>query len=99
MQIIWSPGAAKSFEQLISFIEAKWEKKVIENLFSELNKTLQLISLNPEIFPLVSPSKNIRKCVIKRKTLLLYRVKTKGVIQLVVFADARQNPKKYNITG
>lgn len=99
MQIIWSPGAAKSFEQLISFIEAKWEKKVIENLFSELNKTLQLISLNPEIFPLASPSKNIRKCVIKRKTLLLYRVKTKGVIQLVVFADVRQNPKKYNITG
>jgi len=97
MQIIWSPDAAKSFEQLILFLETKWEKKVIENLFSELNKTLKLISLNPEMFPLVSPSKNIRKCVIKRKTLLLYRVKTKEAIQLVVFADARQNPKKYDI--
>lgn len=97
MQIIWSPGAAKSFEQLILFLEAKWEKKVIENLFLELNKTLQLISLNPEMFPLVYPDKNIRKCVIKRKTLLLYRVKTKENIQLVIFADARQNPKKYII--
>ncbi len=97
MKIIWSPGAKKSFEELVNFLEIKWEKKVIQNLFSELNKSLDHISLNPEIFPIVSNTKKLRKCVIKKRTLLLYRIKSKDIIELVIFADTRQNPKKYEI--
>jgi addiction module RelE/StbE family toxin len=96
-KIIWSPGAKKSLEELVSFLESKWEKKIIENLFSELNDSLKHISLNPEMFPLISTSKNIRKCVIERKTLLLYRIKSKNIIELVILVDSRCNPKKYKI--
>jgi len=74
-RVIWSPTTKKSLEELVSFLETKWENKVIVNFFEELNHSLKQISLNPEMYPLVSTSKNIRKCIIKRKTLLLYRVK------------------------
>jgi addiction module RelE/StbE family toxin len=96
-KIIWSPIAKKSLEELVSFLETKWGEKVIENLFVELNHSLKQISLTPEMYPLVSTSKNIRKCVIKRKTLLLYRVKSKDTIELVILLDSRRNPKKYKI--
>ncbi len=67
-KILWSPGAKKSLEEPVSFLETKWEKKVIVNLLTELNHSLKQISLNPEMCPLVSTSKKIRKCVVKRKT-------------------------------
>jgi plasmid stabilization system protein ParE len=96
-KIIWSPTARKSFDTLINSLEAKWEKKVIENLFSDLNTTLTLITHNPDMFPLISTRKKLRKCVLRKKTLLIYRVKDNGSIELVIFADSRQNPKKYKI--
>ena len=96
-KIIWSSTAKKSFDNLIEFLESKWEKKVIEKLFSELSTTLTAISRNPEMYPMVSPKKELRKCIVRKKTLLIYRIKSKDNIELVIFADTRQNPKKYKI--
>ena len=97
VKISWSPTARKSFDDLVSFLESKWEKKVIEKLFTELNRILNSLSDNPEMYPEVSSKMKLRKCVIRRKTLLFYRITQKGNIELVIFADARQNPKKYKI--
>jgi plasmid stabilization system protein ParE len=96
-KISWSPTARKSFDDLISFLESKWEKRVIEKLFSEFNRILISLSVNLEMYPEVSSQKKLRKCVIRRKTLLFYRITQKGNIELVIFADARQNPRKYKI--
>lgn len=51
VEIIWSLRARYSFDNLVVFLERKWEKKVIEKLFSELKSTLNSISKNPELFP------------------------------------------------
>jgi len=97
-KIIWSSSAKKSFDNLVSFLESKWKKKVIEKLFSELDNALKSIAKNPEMYPAISSNKKeVRKCIIRKKTLLLYRIKSKNVIELAIFADTRQNPKKYKI--
>ena len=78
-------------------MEAKWEKKVIEKLFAELFKTLKVIAENPEIYPVASSKKAIRKCIIRKKTVLIYKINSDKNILLLVFADTRQNPNKYKI--
>lgn len=97
-KIIWSPTSRKSFDNLVLFLESKWEKKVIDKLFSDLNNTLKSISNNPEMFPMVSSKRKLRKCVLRKKTILLYRIQSKDIIELVIFADSRQTPKKYSIS-
>ncbi len=94
-KIIWSPKAVSSLEQLIAFIEQKWTKKVVDNLLDEIEKTVELISQNPKIHPFFSPEKQLRKCVIRRKTLLFYRERSNKA-EIVLFIDSRQNPKKYS---
>ncbi len=94
-KIIWSPKAVGSLEQLIAFIEQKWTKKVVDNLLDEIEKTVELISQNPKIHPFFSPEKQLRKCVIRRKTLLFYRERSNKV-EIVLLIDSRQNPKKYS---
>ena len=94
-EIIWSPTAEKSFDKLILFLESKWNEKVIEKLFTDLNKSLEAMSNRPEIFPVYSENKKLRKCVLRKKTLLLYRIKPNHIIELAIFVDSRQNPNKY----
>lgn len=94
-KIIWSPKAVTSLEQLVSFIELKWTNKVVDGLLNEIEETIELISQNPKIYPMFSRKKQMRKCVIKRKTLLFYREKSNR-IEIVLLIDSRQNPKKYS---
>lgn len=94
-KIIWSPKAVSSLEKLVSFIEHKWTKKVVDGLLDEIEDAIALIEQNPKIYPLFSHKKQMRKCVIKRKTLLFYREKS-NKIEIVLLIDSRQNPKKYS---
>jgi plasmid stabilization system protein ParE len=97
MNVVWSPRARKNFDRLILFLEGKWEKKVIIKLFDELENTLQLITENPFLFPMISEKKQIRKCVIRRRTILFYKInELEHSIELVLFIDGRVNPLKYS---
>ncbi len=93
-KIIWSKRAQKGFDSVVSFLETKWEKKVIDELFMELFTKLESISENPLLYKLVSEKKQIHKCVIRRRTLLFYKVR-KDAIEIVIVIDSRRNPKKY----
>jgi hypothetical protein len=47
LKVIWSSRARKSFDELVIFLEKKWEEKVIRKLFIEVNDILKLISEKP----------------------------------------------------
>lgn len=96
MKIIWSLRARKNFEELIEFLEHKWEAKVIIKLFEELESNLKLISENPLLFPEISHKKQIRRCIIRKRTILFYRINASHhSIELLLFVDSRVNPLKY----
>lgn len=98
MKIVWSSKARSNFDHLVFFLEQKWEIKVIIKLFEELESVLNLISENPHLFPVISDKKQIRKCVIRKKTLLFYRINQgNNTIELVLFVDGRVNPLKYKL--
>ncbi len=67
---------------------------VSNNLLEEINKAIQRISNNPELYSLYSRKKGIRKCLIKKRTLLFYRIK-RSEIQIILVVDARQNPNGF----
>ncbi len=94
LKVIWSPQAKKSLDKLIEFLEIKWSEKVITNLLKEVDSTVRAISKKPLMYPYLSEKKEVHKCVIKKKTLLLYKVSATQ-IELLKFIDSRQNPSKY----
>ncbi|OFY83047.1 MAG: hypothetical protein A3F72_18795 [Bacteroidetes bacterium RIFCSPLOWO2_12_FULL_35_15] len=94
-KIVWSPKAVNSLKQLIAFVELKWSNKVVNSLLNEIDEVILSIANNPKIYPLFSRKKQLRKCVIKKKTLLFYRERS-NKIEIVLLIDSRQNPKKYS---
>lgn len=80
---------------MVEFLEQKWSVKVIRNFLLEVNNAIYAIKKQPLMCPYLSEKKEVHKCVIKKKTLLLYKV-SPTQIELLKFIDTRQNPSKYN---
>ena len=94
MPVVWAPKALANLHRLIGFLDAKWNRNVSDNLLEEIDKTVKRIEHNPFLYSLFSKKKNIRKCLIKKRTLLFYRIHS-SEIQIVLVVDARQNPNDY----
>ena len=91
-KIIWSLKAIASFDKIVIYLEKNWTAREIEKLVSNTQKTLQQIESEAIKFR-SSGKKNIHEVLITKHNLLIYRVK-KNQIDLIVFYDTRQDPKK-----
>ncbi|OFX22187.1 MAG: hypothetical protein A2033_14535 [Bacteroidetes bacterium GWA2_31_9] len=57
----WSPKAVDSLNKLVDFIEIKWDKKVTNKLLDEIDQIIEIIKLNPKIYPLFSRKKHQKR--------------------------------------
>ena len=91
-EIIWSSRAIESFNRIIEYLEINWTEKQINSFVEKTEHTLQIISSGKVKFK-SSKKKNIFEVLITKHNLLLYREK-KNKVELILFYDTRQHPKK-----
>lgn len=96
IKITWSSKAQKSYIHIADFILEKWSKKGVKKFSDITSSTILQIAQNPELFVASKHKKNIRKGFITKHTSLIYKVKP-NEIELVLFWDNRQNPKKLKL--
>jgi len=93
--IIWSPDALTTFEDRIQYLEIHWTEKEIINFQRRVNEYLEILKEKPFIGKNPGKLKNIYIGLIIKQVSLIYRVKViKKEIELVLFVDNRQDPKK-----
>ena len=82
-----------SQEKTIEYLEENWTERELKSLAFEIEKTLSLISHNPNIFQVSEIKKDIRRAVISKLNTMYYRVNGETV-EILSFFSNRQNPKK-----
>ena len=80
--IIWSDEAKNNLSCIIDYFETNWTENGLRKFFGKFEKTLQLISQNPQIFRLTNKRKNVRKCVFSRTLKTLFK-KLKSLVILI----------------
>lgn len=96
-KIFWTDHALIELKETFNYLENKWSEAEIKNLASKIDKTLELISSNPELFPLTEIKINIRRAVITKHNSLYYRPKNETIEVLSFFANRKNPDKKFNI--
>ncbi len=91
-KIIWTPESEKTFEGVLIYLDTHWTEKEKSNFITATNRTIQIISQQPELFRKLAKS-NTHEALVTKHNLLLYTIKEES-IDLVAFWDTRQNPKK-----
>jgi plasmid stabilization system protein ParE len=93
-KIIWSPLATETFEQIIDYLNHRWTSKEIKHIISRTEEIISILKINPHAFR-KSLKANLHEVLITKHNLLIYQIDNKNNrVELVVFFDTRQHPKK-----
>ena len=91
--VIWSPHSEQDFDQILDYLQKKWDFQVIEKFIEITELLIDQISLYPKRFPVINKKLNVRKCVLTKHNTLFYR-EMKNHIDILRIYDSRQDPKK-----
>lgn len=91
-KVIWSKRAITSFDRVIAYLKEDWTEKEILKFVNQTNKILGLIQSDFVKFKR-SGKVDLYEVLITKHNLLIYRDNSDR-IELLVFYDTRQNPKK-----
>jgi addiction module RelE/StbE family toxin len=92
-KLIWSDEALQNLKSIIAYLEARWTDREIKKFARLLDRNLELIIENPQIFPKSGHSNEFRRSVISKQVSLYYRVEDQ-IIHIVSVFDNRQNPNR-----
>lgn len=95
-KLLWSHKALDDLQNIIKYLSENWTPKEIQNFVRRLDKRLDLIVLNPLLFPKTAKRREVRKSVLTKHTVIYYETKS-NVITVVTLFDPRQNPKKLKL--
>ena len=94
-KILWTEHALNELSDTYEYLELHFTERELKKLSTELDRTLNLISQNPYLFP-ISELKGVRRAVIKKFNTLYYREKG-NYIEILSFFSNQQNPNKRKI--
>lgn len=95
-KLLWSNRAIADLKSIIDYLNENWSKREIQNFARRLDKRLDIISVNPNLFPLTIRRKNLRKSVLTKYTVIYYKTE-ENIVTIVTLFDPRQDPKKLRL--
>jgi len=90
MKVYLSAEAAEQLQHILEYLEENWSVKVRDNFISKLERSFQLMSKMPFLFPASEKLPGLRKCVITPQTISYYRVNG-DEIEVIAILDARSD--------
>lgn len=88
----FSDRSLKEIRNTVDYLKVKWSERISDNFLKELKRNIDLIQINPELFP-ISEFEGLRKCVVSKQTAVFFIIKNNTIYIVSVF-DTRQNPNK-----
>ncbi len=95
MKIIWSDDAKLDYDENIEYLLREWSEKSAVNFIEEVESVLELLKINPKLFP-KSNYKSIRRAVIRKQITLFYQKKGLSV-HLIRFWNTFKDPQSLNL--
>ncbi len=90
-KVILSKRASHKLDVLFNYLQSNWSQNVKTSFIEKLDKKLEMIKENPEIFPKSNIIKGLHKCVITKQTTLYYLFDDFTISIVTIFFN-KQNP-------
>ncbi|MCA0398873.1 MAG: type II toxin-antitoxin system RelE/ParE family toxin [Bacteroidetes bacterium] len=93
--IVWTPRAARSYNQVIEYLQQEWSDKEVEQFITTTTLFLQKLKRYPEMCRPSGKRKHVRVGILNKHTQLIYHYKPrKHQIEILLFWGARQDPSR-----
>lgn len=92
-KILWTDFALSELKNTIEYLQENWTNRELKNLALEIEKTVNLLSHEPNLFQASDIKNGIRRVIVAKHNTLYYQVKD-NTIEIISFFSNRQSPKK-----
>jgi len=93
-QIYYTKRADSDGQRIKEYLYFKFTQREVDNFYKLLASFEKVISISPEMYPVIIPERNIRRAVLSKKLSVFYRIKKNG-ISVVAILDNRMNLSKW----
>jgi plasmid stabilization system protein ParE len=90
LTVNWTDEAQETFDGIVILIDQNWGYKSAAEFVSNVQRIIQLISVQPYLFKEVSIP-DCRQVVVTKQTSMVYTVRNHSII-ILFFYDNRQDP-------
>jgi hypothetical protein len=73
-EIKLTPEAEETFDAVITQLRNRWGDKFVTKFENKISKSLDIISITPDIFPIVYENMQIRRCLLHKNCSMLYKI-------------------------
>jgi plasmid stabilization system protein ParE len=91
--VIITPHARNDLENISSYLIEKWSSRILENFLALYEAKIALIAEYPTRYPIIHLPTQLRKAVLTKRCIILYREKPDH-IEIISIFDTRQSPDK-----
>jgi plasmid stabilization system protein ParE len=95
-EVVLTPIALKDFQNIIDYLNYKWDTSTVNNFIDRFDKILDLLSKDAAIFPFVDRRKQIQKCFLTKHNTLFF-IEAEEEVRILTIFDTRQDPEKLTI--
>jgi plasmid stabilization system protein ParE len=93
--VVWSDRAKQTYTYIIDYLYIEWTEKEVQAFILRTEEVVNKIKANPYLFKQYKNAKMIRKAILHRNVLLIYKIsENNNTVGLIAFWGSKQNPKK-----
>ena len=92
-KVLWSDESLQNLEAILDYLESEWTEKEVLKFKSKLSRQIELISINPRIFPVSEFQPRLRKAVLSKHTTVFYEL-TDLTVKIAYLFSNKMDPKK-----
>lgn len=92
-KIIGSPLANTSYHQNIEYLEKEWTEKEVIRFIEKVSQVVDILKESPQTFQKWHNDESIYKITIVKQITLYYQINN-NTVELLIFWNSYQNPKK-----
>jgi plasmid stabilization system protein ParE len=93
--VLLTAHAYADLENISVYLSENWGTSVLENFIILYDSKIKIISEYPGRYPLLHQPSQLRKAVLTKHNIILYREKEEH-IEIISIFDTRQNPDRIN---
>ncbi|GEM_PF-155098 len=88
-RLFWTEEAIRNLEEILDYLIDNWSQKEVESFNKKLSKQLDLILINPKMFPVSSYNPRLRKAVLSKQTTVFYELKGNIIYLAYLFVNRK----------
>lgn len=88
-KLFWTDQAIENLEEILTYLSENWSQNEIENFKHKLSRQLDLILINPKMFPVSIYNPRLRKAVLSKQTTIFFELKDSLVFIVYLHVNSK----------